>query len=464
MIVTRKLKSCVPMVASTCRWQLGFGFVILLVICNSCVVEFGHAAELNFKKGVVSGLDYTRRQNSVGDAEESTESVATVAPFISIYATSRRSFASVNARLIGRGSSESGQSEVQPRLAATSSIYSESQRLRFDAAASVVQRTVDSPFLQDETISTASSRERVVSVSAGPSYDKQFGSTKIETSYKIGAISASETDDSRSVVQAVSFNLERQTSVQDLAIGTRINSQHTAFESASSASSSSLFVYADYEFQRNLFGRVLVGRDFVDVNNDSFINDANVAGVGMVWQPGRRLKIEASYLERYFGRQPKILMGIDGRRSSIALSWSRDVGISGAFEQAIVGVGGGTPIDSSATELSADDVELDSAGVSPLILFQESQKVNEIVTLGYTIRGRVSTFNTSVSTVHQEDLLTAENARSNLLEMSLSRKISLSSTGSIRLARGETHRDNDESDMRTEDSIRRIGLRWNVVF
>ena len=410
----------------------------------------------------------------MGGVETSrSESRATVEPFVGISATGRRMSFSLDASLVATVSSESDESDVSPRLAAASSVFASNNRFQFDSGASIQQRTVNSPFLEADTVLDSSSTERVVTLSAGPRYEQRFDRTLVGASYTVGTTSSSETDNSSSVVQAAAVQVAHLLPNPRWLVGTRIETQHTAFDSAPSALSQTLRVITRYELRNNLTGQVTLGRDLIDVDNAETDIEDTLWAVGVNWLIGRQVVVDASYAERTFGRQPNIAIAFNGRRSSVALSWTRSLGLSAVadniefgFDSAAVEGNGLEAGDESGQATDSGDTvaDADTSDVSFLPLFQESRNINEIVTLTYSLRGRVSVFSTSLSRVEQENLVSADRSTSTLLNVSLSRQLTRASQVVLRAAVGESEQFGETTDVRSDGSSSRVGVFWNFLF
>ena len=431
-----------------------------------------HATGLQWSRAIETEIEYLADSTSTGESDiSSSENRFTVTPSIGIRASGRQASYSVDASVVAIASSESEESEISPRLAATSSVFSVNNGLQFDSAASVEQRPVNSPFLQTDTVFGSRSTERVTSLSAGPLYQQSFGRTSLAASYSVGTIDSSETDDSSSIVQAGSLEVTQLLPNPQWVIGSRVDSQHTNFESAPSALSRTVALFTDYQFRNNLSGRVTVGRDDIEVDNALTDIDGNLWGVGVNWILGRRVTVDASYIERSFGRQPNVSVLINGRRSSVGLSWTRNLGISTVADNTQFGLQNASA-DSLNTEpetgqtVAQDNINTiaNDAGLSSLPLFQESRNINETLTLSYTLNGRLSVFTASLSRIDQENLTSVERSESTLLEVSLSRRLTRASTVIVSAAGGESRRIGDVENTRSDESSSTVGVLWNLRF
>lgn len=423
--------------------------------------SYVQAAEWRLVKGLETAVEYTRLETqSTASRGDETESNTTVAPFVSLLSVGRLTSFKLDARVVANKSSLSGESDVRPILSANSSTFSSSKRLRFDLGASVEQRAVNSPFAEDDTLFSPSSREQVFTGTAAQLYKQRFGSTRIGASYSVGAIKSSETSDSGSVVQTFSFQSKTPLKIPKLGVGTIVNAQHTAFESAPSVVSGNVSMFATYALSRKLRGIALVGREVIDVDDEIVERTGSNWGLGIIWEPGNRLVFEATYLERNFGRQPRLAVSLNGRRSSVNLAWTRSLSILAASENSVQ-ILDQAEIDN---EGNFDSTPVDTNTVDENLLtlpfFQESRNINENVTLSYKLNGRLSVFTASVSRVNQDNLFSDTRLESTLLNLTLSRDVSRSSKITLRLGAGET----DTSQGTDEESRRRIGVRWNYIF
>ena len=439
------------------------------LICAQCSLVLNasaYAADWALSKGVATSAEYIEQDDLLDDAtQDVTRSNATITPFVSLTATGRRSSLNLNARVTATASSDSDETDVRPQLSAVSRVYSEGKQLRFDSSASIQQRTVDSPFIDDEDLFNSSTRERVISLSVGPSYQQRFGRSLIGVSYLLGASTSSETDDSRSVVQTAEFESRSLPFNTQLVIGSQISAQHTAFDSDPSASSGIAFIFAEYPLRKNLLGTFAIGRDFIEIDDNLADLDGTAWGGVLDWQPNSRLNVNASYAERSFGRQPALAISLLGRRSSVELSLTRTLGIfagsnatsifSGTLDSEINGSPDGGNIGGTQG----------GGFVPPSVpLFQESNNINDRIRLSYSLFGRVSIATVSVSGIQQDDLITAESSKSRLLELSLTRKFSLSSTVVLSAATGRTEQDNqDDMGVNSDEEVTRVALSWRVL-
>lgn len=440
----------------------------IVVVIATFTAGSVQAVDLDWVRGVSTGLEYRSSETSVDEIESSSsESSVTVTPFVGVSATGRRTTFSLDASLVARASNDTDESDISPRINAASSIYSENNNLQFDSSATVQQRNVDSPFLENDTLFNSSTTERVVTLSAGPQYQQNFGRTSVGASYTVGTTASSDTDNSRSVVQAAVVEVVQLLPNPQWIVGSRISSQHTGFESSPSSQSRILSVYTGYQFRKNLTGLLSAGRELIDVENALTDTDGNIWAVGVNWRIGRRVVVDASYTERAFGRQPNLSITFNGRRSTVALSWTRDLGISSVANN--IQFGGENlpeanelPVDQQTGQVidpdSSSSTTLDPADLSLLPLFQESSNINENVTLSYVLRGRVSTINASVSRVHQDNLVSAESIESTLLNLSVSRQLTRASSVLLRASFGDT------TDDRTDGTSSRIGAQWDFQF
>lgn len=439
-------------------------FALLLILSYSLFINEVNAAQIQFQKGVELSIESTRRSDTRLVEDADNESKGTIAPFISLRSQGLQTSFDVTASVVASASGESGDSDLRPKLLANSRRISKNKQLSFDASAVIERRIINSPFENSDNLFDSQSGENVVGWSLGPSYRRQIKNTTLGAAYSIGGAHASDTDDSRSFVQTASLLTRSQTPMKKLIAGTRLSTQHLNFESASSASSGSVQVFLDYEIRKNLNGEILVGREFVRGVDNFEDTGGNQWGVGFAWRPSKRLTFEAAYVERYFARQPRVVVSLDGKRSSVQFSWTRELGTSAISEFDLNKLETNTGASDSSTAEENNSPAGDATDITRVPLFQEFAKINELISIAYSINGRVSGFTASVSSRQQTDLVSTEQTDSTLLELSLNRQISQSSSATVTFTTGESELIRGGSIDDSKQSINRIKLGWKMLF
>jgi len=189
--------------------------------------------------------------------------------------------------------------------------------------------------------------------------------------------------------------------------------------------------------------------DESDLVQDRVTVSGEQYGLGIKWQPTRRVVITADYAQQAFGDQPTVSMALLGRRSQLKFQWSRNLQITQLVDTRIqvesadnINDGESLAFDEAEGNLltpeTCDVSQTAGCVVTPFIV--DSQTIDESIAAVYSLRGRKSSMSLSLIRQERRSLTGSNRRKSDALTLSLSRTLArnLSAGLSGRMSRSQS--------------------------
>ncbi|MDB3935107.1 hypothetical protein N9383_00125 [Granulosicoccus sp.] len=416
---------------------------IALVVITAFNTFSAHASSWQLDKGLDLSLGLVR---SDGESVSSdTDRAIALSPYVALSRQSRSLFVNGRAGVTFRDIEGESNARVDPSVSLQAIATIVDNSLWLGSSSKISRRLINGSVIDDVFTSTDEA-VNVYEFAIGPRWKRQLSRTvRVAGAYQFSTVGGGGSTNQGSDAHAVGLSMSKFFGDGRMQTGVIFQGQRDNFETGESASAELLIGIAAYSFRNNLTGRLLAGKDRLKSATDDFDENSTVYGAGVVWQPTRHLFIDAEYSQRVFGFKPAVSIGLQGRVSSIKLSWSRAASISQGLNFGGIGTTSATSSGATSqvgeidTDLAAGD--LDTTNFASFAL--ESENVTEALVLTYVLQGRVSTFVTRLSRRELERLATAGGETANEIQFNLTRKLSRSMRAgfSIRAIDGETRSD-----------------------
>ena len=285
------------------------------------------ASQWQLSKGVDLSVGVIAAQSDSVDSddeEDSTDRTITVSPFIAASRQSRRLSFTGRAGFVIRDTRSEPDAEVEPEASLEATGVLLDDTLWLDSSGRASRRLVGSNTIVDDVLTDPDDAVEVYQFSIGPRWEQDLSrTTRAEGAYRYALVDGSGDEVAGSDAHLVNLGLLQSLGNGRTRVGLRLEAQRTNFDTGGSSRAEDLIAGLSYDFRRNLTGRLVLGRDRLRITTQEFDEQGTVYGAGITWRPLRQLFIDAEYQERVFGSRPAVSIGLQGRVSSVELSWSR---------------------------------------------------------------------------------------------------------------------------------------------
>lgn len=370
------------------------------------------AADWRVSKGIETGVVHV---DDAGPSDEGSdsESVLSLSPYIRLDASGRRSELSLDGRVELERQIEEERTEIEPVLALDTRSVLVDGFATLKTNARVTQRPIETASVLDDGVAEIEDRTaELYEIGIVPSIGDDIGTrTRYDASYSFAATRSSDDALVGSDSHGLSLNAGSLLGGKVLLLGSG-DYRRSRFENEITSTAELFGLGLGYRFTpRTLLGFVAVGHERVRPGGSLDTIEDTFWRVGARWRPNARFEANVGYGEGAYGRKPSVSLALTGRRSTLSLDWSRELGLAGPGVDfslpATVGESGAGAVDEvpAETELPTADPGGEifvGDALSPLA--RDALSIDEQVALGYELRGRRSTFSADLGWGRRERL------------------------------------------------------------
>ena len=431
--------------------------IYLGVVLSILLVAELQAATWGLERGVAVGLSGSEERNETPQSTE-TSSLVRISPYLGL--SGRGLYTDLQFR-----ASLNLQYGLDDKIDYSDTALKFGSNTRFiervfsvSSAASVSERVVDADGIEDNAALISGSRARIGELSITPLLRFPFGSDGVvQTTLRFSTSKGTVNDeaiggDTTDLVSEVS-----QSTRQGLIASVRLRVLTSNFDSGEKSETASVSGSASQPVGRTLSFYASGGYETLRLGPVDVDEKGETWRVGLNWNPSARVAVDISYGRRLFGRNPRLLFKLQGRRSLLQLSLTRDLAFERTPTAPLFNAG---LVQEAVGSLDVEDSEFDpgdSVGtLSPIS--RDARAIEDRASVRYTLFGNKSELSGAVSWYERSQFDDEDTVATSTLELAFLR--SLTSKADILVTLSEQMR---ESVFVSDIEKRRISSA-NVVF
>lgn len=369
---------------------------ITLSVLVACWLTPTEAARWNSNGSVGFGLSYTDTASEQPDKQGGSSTTARVNPSLSLQRRSSKSDIFLSSELEMLKSLDDGDYALYPAL--FGSLRTELFRSVLGLNSSIFINTVE--VAEDDSavgVSNFSGNvSNTLSFTVNPTVDLAIGNGWfLRGGYAFNVYQADDNALSDSHSNRIGVTVEKDSWDKGYALGAEVSSEHSDISGSDPFVQRQISVFAGVGISRTFRLLASAGREDNSLPQtfsgaeqaaDSVSMKADMWDVGLTWRPGARTSLEIGYGESFFGKRPRMEIEYRNRRSSYAVSWSRQLVRT---RQQLPETYQIDAPDQTDEELIFQPVNTEPFG-DVLTLESTSLTVDEEIQIQYILRGRVS--------------------------------------------------------------------------
>ncbi len=272
-----------------------------------------------------------------------------------------------------------GSGSLTPRLNGTAKVELIRQRLFVDANARI-SRTAINPYgpIGVDDLNRTGNATTTYQLGVSPYYkDRLRDLGEMELRYRVNSTRHSGGSARNSLSQSVDFSL-RSLPGPPLSWGLRARYRHSGNSGSSNTDLASSDLTLGYRFDRKWSVDASAGREWNDYATTRTRKDGFRWTLNTTWTPNSRTRVRIGYGDRFFGSTPSLDVQYRHRRSTLKASYRKTV----------------TDANTTLNTIGIDPVTGD---LFPVAILQNDVFVDERFTGSYTLKGKRTTLNLSVT-------------------------------------------------------------------
>ena len=415
---------------------------------------------------IESGLVFSDNIGRSSDAK-STQTVARLQPAVTFILNSNRSHFKGNIAAEMLYFSESEETRIDPQLYLTSDTRVIDKHVFFESRIQYRQVDLDPDRISTDNVVASDGTADSVQLQLSPYFRHNLnGLADFNARYTYSRLAISSSSIADSVGNGLNLTLVKSPDRNPFhwALGSTYRTLDQGKEDG--FTDSNVVIETGYFINQDFLVLLLVGKEWVQIESEELVLDSGdgtqtltdgststsdtIWETGVIWKPNRRTTLEARYGERGFGRKPTIKAEIKGRRSLVALTWTKDYTSS---RQQLSNLDA-LPVESTDDALTQSGLLIDV----PLGVF-ESIAVDETVRLTYGISGRRTDFLFEVLNSRRESSGSDASEKTTQFRSLLTRQINRHINASIEYI--YTNGTNDERESKFEENTVAFNVKYS---